>query len=153
MSYATVEEADKYVKERYMTFETLRKNWDNLSSEDRQTALTKANDIIDNLPLTGRKYSPTQSHAFPRGFNPEIPEKVRYAEVELALSYSDSDTVSAMQEYRKMIDYGISAVSVGNFSESFLTYGKNGLQLHYGLISTEAERFLAPWLTGGFCFE
>lgn len=155
MSYATTTEATEYIRSRYMSTDSLRENWEALSLADQQVLLNKGQDIIDNLPLTGRKANVLQPHAFPRrqDTSTEIPLEVKAAEIELALIYSDSETIAAMNEYKRMIDYGISSYSIGKYSESLLSYSKGGLQLQYGLISQQAERLLSPWMSGGFCVE
>lgn len=151
MSYASVEEADEYIASHYLADDSDRKKWESLDTESKQILLTRSMGIIDNLPLTGRKHSCTQPNAFPRNCDEEVPSAVKAAEIELALSLSDTDMQELQNEYRRLVDYGISSYSIGNFSESILTYGKGSLQMQYGLVSTEAERYLSPWLRGGFC--
>lgn len=153
MSYSTVVEADEYVSTRYISTDPVRTRWEGLTEDDKQALLNKSMDIINNLPLTGCKANADQENAFPRFGQEEIPDAVKFAEIELALAYADSDSVADVDHYRKMVQYGISSYSIGNFSEALLTYSKNGLELQYGVISTQAERLLTPWLSGGFCFE
>lgn len=153
MSYSTVEEATAYIQEHYISTDDLRKNWESLGEEDQQALLNRSQAIIDNLPLRGRKTELGQPNQFPRNGKKEVPDVVKQAEAELALAYTDSSAVDDAQHYRKLVQYGISSYSIGNFSESLLTYGKHSLQVTYGLISVEAERLLSPWLYGGFCIE
>lgn len=153
MSYSSVQEANDYVAQHYVSSDATRTTWESLQDEDKQVLLNKAFSIIENLPLRGRKTEIDQPCAFPRCPDKEVPDVVKNAECELALAFSDSDLNSSIKDYRRMIDYGISSYSVGNFSESILSYQKNGLQMRYGLISSEAERLLLPWLSGGFRIE
>ena len=150
MSYTTLEEANSYVTSHYTSTDETRVRWESLIDDDKTSLLNKAFDIIDNLPYTGRKTCVDQPYAFPRCPSNEVPEAVKNAEVELALSLSDTSLLDSLKDYRRMVNYGISSYSIGNFSESLLTYQKNGLQLRYGLISDEAERLLTPWLAGGY---
>lgn len=153
MSYSTVEEADAYVASHYISNDPMRLTWDALIPADKQSLLNKSAAIIDSLPLTGRRTNRGQKEEFPRCGATEVPDAVKNAECELALTYSDSSKSADADQYRKMIQYGISSYSIGNFSESLLSYQRNNLQLQYGLISVEAERLLQPWLSGGFCIE
>lgn len=153
MSYSTLEEAQNYLDTHYVSTDPAKLRWESLSANDQQALLNMSESLIDALPLTGRTYALYQPNAFPRYPELTVPDKVKHAEVELALAYSDTDATNEMREYKKMVDYGITSYSIGKFSESFLSYGKNSLQLRYGLISPQAEKLLSPWLSGGFCFE
>lgn len=150
MSYNTVDTANEYVTGHYLSSDEARLRWEALSTEDRQVLLNKSFDVIEGLPLTGRKTHTDQPNQFPRCPDEEVPEVVLQAEVELALALSDTELAESIRDYRRMVDYGISSYSIGNFSETILSYQKNSLQMRYGLISDEAERLLNPWLTGGY---
>lgn len=150
MSYCTVEEANAYVALYFTSSDEGRVSWDALSDSDKQVLLNQAHDIIDALPIHGRKTCVDQPDAFPRFPEKEVPTAVRHAECELAVSLSDKDTNESLNEYRRMVDYGIQSYSVGNFSESLLSYSKNSVELRYGLISSKAKQLLTPWMTGGF---
>lgn len=153
MSYNTVDEANLYVTSNYTSTDSLRVSWEELSTEDRQVLLNRAYSIINSLPLRGCKASVDQPGAFPRYGSKEVPQQVKYAEVELAVSFTDTEQLSSLAEYKSKADYGISSYRLGNFSETLLSYAKDSLQLKYGLISTAAERLLTPWMSGGFCIE
>lgn len=153
MSYATVQEANEYVSSHYLSTDSERDRWNSLTDDDKQILLNKGKDIIDRLPLTGRTTELNQEDAFPRNGQIEVPKNVKFAEIELALAYSDPDLTETQAQYQRMVNYGVSSYSIGNFSESLLSYQKNSAQLRYGLISPEAERWLQPWTCGGFCIE
>lgn len=153
MSYATVAEANAYIASRYTSTDALRLLWENYSDDDKQVLLNKAHDIIDALPLVGRKASIEQTNAFPRFPWRDVPTAVVSAECELALSLCDTETNESLEKYRKMVDYGIQSYSIGNFSETLLSYSKNSVELKYGLISAQAKQLLTPWLTGGYKIE
>ena len=150
MSYCTVEEANAYVALYFTSSDEGRVSWDALSDSDKQVLLNQAHAIIDALPIHGRKTCVDQPDAFPRFPEKEVPTAVRYAECELAVALSDKDANESLNEYRRMVDYGIQSYSVGNFSESLLSYSKNSVELRYGLISSKAKQLLTPWMTGGF---
>lgn len=153
MSYNTVEEANAYINSHYLETSSLRQLWEALDDDSKTILLTRGKDVIDNLPLRGRKTECDQPDAFPRDGMKEVPQPVKAAEAEIALTLTDSDANEIQDQYRKMIDYGISSYRIGNFSESILAYQKNSASLLYGLVSSEAERLLQPWMGGGFCIE
>lgn len=153
MSYNTVEEANTYVSTHYLDTDENRLMWEKLSDENKQVLLNRGKSIIDHLPLRGRKTCATQTDAFPRNGQTEVPDDVKDAEVEVALVYANTDEAEIQNQYRRMVNYGISSYSIGNFSESILSYQKNSMQMLYGLASYEAERLLQEWLCGGFNIE
>ena len=150
MSYNTVEQADAYIASHYLSSDELAQQWSSLSEDDKQVLLTRAHDTIDALPITGRKTDVAQPNAFPRYPEKDVPDAVRSAECELALSLSDEEANASLADYRKMVDYGIQSYSIGNFSETLLSYSKNSVEIKYGLISTNAKQLLTPWLSGGY---
>lgn len=153
MSYATVEFADNYIGTHYMSTDSNRIRWEMLDEEDKAVLLNVAHDVIDSLPLTGRKTCMNQVDAFPRCPDKAVPTVVLNAECELALALSDEANNASLEEYRKMVEYGIQSYSIGNFSETLLTYNKSSLELQYGLNSAKAKRLLTPWLSGGYRIE
>ena len=150
MSYNTVEQADAYIAGHYLSSDELAQQWSSLSEDDKQVLLTRAHDTIDALPITGLKTDVAQPNAFPRYPEKDVPDAVRGAECELALSLSDEEANASLADYRKMVDYGIQSYSIGNFSETLLSYSKNSVEIKYGLISTNAKQLLTPWLSGGY---
>lgn len=150
MSYNTVAECNDYVASHYLSSSDERQLWEALSDTDKQILLTRSFDTIESLPFTGRKTSTKQPYAFPRYPDKEVPIEVKYAECELALALSNSEAIKDLDDYRRMITYGIQSYSIGNFSETLLSYQKNSVEVLYGLISDTAKRLLNPWLTGGF---
>ena len=150
MSYCTVEQANEYVTSHYVSTDDARVRWEQLTDEDKSVLLNRAHDVIDAMPLTGRKTHVDQPDAFPRCPYKAVPTAVLSAECELALSMSDEAANASLDEYRKMVDYGIQSYSIGNFSETLLSYSKNSVEIKYGLLSSRAKQLLTPWLTGGF---
>ena len=153
MSYSTVEYANDYIASHYIRTDDARVRWESLAIDDRQVLLNKAHDVIDSLPVVGRKTSVDQPDAFPRYPDKVVPDAVMRAECELALVLSDDAVNDTLAEYQKMVDYGIQSYSVGNFSETLLSYSKNSVELRYGLVSPKAKQLMTPWMTGGFRIE
>lgn len=153
MSYNTLEQANEYIMTHYVSDDPVIVQWLSIADADKTILLNKAYRIINALPLTGRKMCDDQEGAFPRCPYDEVPVDVMYAEVELALALSDRTKMSELAEYRQKVDYGVSSYRLGNLSETFVSYAKSSLQMRYGLVSSEAERLLAPWLRGGFNIE
>lgn len=153
MSYNTPQQATDYIASHYTSDEALNSPWGTTSVADQQILLNNAYDVINSLPFTGKTYQPNQQGAFPRNCNPAIPTEVGYAEVEQALAMLDPDKRQSNREYSDMLSHGVVAYKVGNFSESLSPSSKTNLRVRYGLISSEAERLLAPWLTGGYRIE
>lgn len=153
MSYNTTAEANEYIRTHYIAADPLRVAWEGYSDDDKTSLLNKAYSVINCLPLRGCKSDPEQEAAFPRCGGTEIPQQVKDAEAELALTMSDYDTMMAASEYKQKASYGIQSYKIGNFSETLLSYAKDSLSLQYGLVSSEAERLLLPWISGGFSIE
>lgn len=150
MSYNTVAECDSYATSHYLASDENRKTWEALDELDKQVLLTRAFDVIESLPFTGCKTNNKQLNAFPRYPDKDVPDCVKNAECELALTFSNSADNQDLDNYRRMVTYGIQSYSIGNFSETLLSYQKNSLEIQYGLISDTAKRLLLPWLSGGF---
>lgn len=150
MSYSTITEADQYIAEHYLSTDSQRLLWEELSDEDKQVLLNQAFDVIEALPLTGHKTDVAQPYAFPRCPDKCVPQEVVNAEIELAFKLSDGDASDEAKEYRRMALYGINSYHIGNFGETVLAYGGQSLAIKSGLISEVSERLLSPWLSGGY---
>ena len=151
IGYVTLEEADEYIRTHYLSTDSLRLGWDNLSEDDRTVLLNKSFQAIELLPFPGRKLSPEQSSAFPRWPHKEVPAVVKWAQIENALAKSDASNEEDAQHYEKLWTYGVESYSIGNLSESISsgTYGLRGAQ-NTGVISAVADRLLRPLLGGGY---
>lgn len=156
-SYATVEEADLYIKTHYLSNDEFRLNWEQLSEEDKQVLLNNSTDAINSLPWPGRKTYYDQENAFPRYPSEVVPDAIKFAQIENALSSADSATTEDASLYQKMWAYGISSYSIGNLSETIGTAsGKANARSQMaenGIISNKAQTLLAPYLRGGYNIE
>lgn len=150
LGYVTLEEANTYIKEHYISTDSLRVQWEGLSDDDRSALLRKSFQTMELLPFTGRKTSCDQPNMFPRWPNEEVPDAVKYAQIENALSLSDSENEEDQKYYDKLWKYGVSSYSIGNLSERISegSYGAGAQQT--GIVSTTATRLLQPYLGGSY---
>lgn len=151
IGYVTLEEANEYIQTHYLSKDTLRQGWEELSDEDRTVLLNKSFQTIELLPFTGKKLSPDQSTVFPRWPCKEVPAAIKWAQIENALAKSDASNEEDTQHYEKLWTYGVESYSIGNLSErvSAGSYGLRGAQAT-GVASAVAERLLRPYLGGGY---
>lgn len=151
LGYVTAEEALSYVQQHYTSKDPQRFAWEALSLEDQEALLRKSLQCLETLPFTGRKSKPDQDLAFPRFPSESVPEAIKAAQIENALSLEDSSTVEDQQFYEKLWMYGVSSYSIGNLSESTSTgvYQADGAQAS-GIVSAVARRLLQPFLRGGY---
>ena len=151
IGYVTLEEANAYVMSHYISSDTLRLSWERLSDEDRTVLLTKSFQTIELLPFPGRKLNSDQTTVFPRWPCKEVPEAIKWAQIENALAKSDASNEEDTKYYERLWTYGVESYSIGNLSESVSagTYGLHGAQAT-GVTSPAAERLLRPYLGGGY---
>lgn len=150
IGYVTLEEANTYVSENYVTADPLRIQWEALIDDDKKALLRKSFQTIELLPFTGRKTCMDQPNMFPRWPQEEVPQSIKAAQVENALSLSDTSNAEDDAHYTKLWKYGVSSYSIGNLSESISTgtYGMNAQRT--GVVSAVATRLLQPYLGGSY---
>ena len=151
IGYVTLEEANDYVASHYLAADNLRKSWDDLFDEEREILLNKSFQTIELLPFSGRKLNPTQSTVFPRWPCKEVPNAIKWAQIENALAKCDASNEEDAKYYERLWTYGVESYSIGNLSErtSTGTYSLRGAQAT-GITSAIAERLLRPYLGGGY---
>lgn len=151
IGYVTLEEANQYVQTHYLQTDDLRLSWESLPDEDRTVLLTKSFQTIELLPFAGRKLNSNQSTVFPRWPYKEVPEAIKWAQIENALAKSDASNEEDTKYYERLWTYGVESYSIGNLSErtSTGTYSLRGAQAT-GVTSAIAERLLRPYLGGGY---
>lgn len=156
-SYVTIEEANVYIQNNLLSTDPLRTSWEALLDEDKQVLLNRSAAAINSLPFTGRKMNVNQENAFPRYPNTDVPEDVKVAQIENALTSSDETQSEDAQLYQKMWAYGISSYRIGNLSESIGTASGNAgfstSMLRSGVVSVIAQNILSKYLGGGYCIE
>lgn len=151
IGYVTVQEADTYIASHYLSTDEVVSAWNALSESDKAVLLTKAFQIIELLPFTGRKTAPGQPYAFPRWPDKTVPDRIKWAQIELALNKSDASSNEDAKYYERLWLYGVDSYTIGNLSEKTSTgsYTIGGAQAT-GVTSAEAERLLQPYLGGGY---
>lgn len=152
MSYVDVAYADEYVNTHFLSVDERRLNWEVLDNNDKEVLLQRSFEAIECLPFVGRKNNPDQPNAFPRYPFEEVPEAVKYAQVENAITLSDSSASEDAAFYEKLWQYGVESYSIGNLSErtSSGAWGRNVTTSSSGVISAKAINLLKPFLNGSY---
>lgn len=152
LGYVTLTEANTYIAEHYLSTDKLRVLWNALSNNDKSALLRKAFQLIEMLPFTGRKYSFNQTTAWPRcPWGEEVPNDIKYAQIEQGLTGADTSTDEEAKQYAKMWSWGVSSYSIGNLSERLSEGGYNpyGAQAT-GITSTAAQKLLQKYMQGSY---
>lgn len=143
--YATVAQANEYIEAYYGSTDPLRLQWSELSEEDRLVRLTRAEQLIDLLPLNG--YPSVQGKAFPREpFKKESLEKAKIATIELAIQTLD-ETAAERYSLQKQ---GVKSYKIGDLSETFKD-GASGSKS--SIVLSIVAPYLQKWLGGGYNFD
>jgi hypothetical protein len=166
-SYVTLDEADAYMANRVGMAA-----WDDANAYERSAALLMAARRVDSLRFRGIKYDEEQTMQFPRvmwgqgqtRYSEEherysamsnvagwigddvVPQAVKDAQCEEALAIvatadEDVDRISMQAQ-------GVTAVRIGEFSESYGNVSGSSLSSSAIIRSSDALSFLKPWLAG-----
>lgn len=151
VGYVSLEEADQYVTEHYMSSEAFRIGWEALEPSDKAALLRRSFQAIELLPFTGHKTDPDQSTAFPRCPSTEIPWHIKAAQIEQALVGADEESSEDSKLYERMWQWGVSSYTIGNLSERISRggYGAGALRAA-GISSAAAVKLLSPYIQGGY---
>ena len=151
IGYVDLAYADEYVSLHFLSTDDLRFSWEALSDEDKEVLLRRSFETIETLRFTGVKTSPGQPYAFPRFPSTEVPEAIKAAQVENAISLSDSSTTEDAAFYNKLWQWGVESYTIGNLSESISSgaYGRGSMAVN-GIVSTRASKLLQPFLSGSY---
>lgn len=154
MSYVDVAYADEYVATHFLSTDEQRLNWEALDNNDKEVLLQRSFESIECLPFVGRKTNPGQPNAFPRCPFEEVPEAVKHAQVENAVTLSDSSASEDAAFYEKLWQYGVESYSIGNLSErtSSGAWGRN-VAASSGVMSAKATNLLKPFLNGSYSIK
>lgn len=133
-TFVTLTEAENYFSGRPNS-----DLWTNLSNSEKEQALHFATLKINTLPFVGSKLSASQPLEFPRNFSPQMPNEVKFAVCEEALSVIEN----SVHSQNKML--GISSMTVGSSSVSY----KNR-DFSNAVFSNQANAFLSKWLAKNF---
>lgn len=153
-SYITIEEAEQYMEQFYTATDALRVSWSVLSDADKEVYLRKAFRCIEGLPLRGCKRLLTQTTMFPRSDSLTVPQRVKYAQVELAIASMQLDSGEGlsedMRERRQLQLQGVTSIKIGKMSEQY-SLGTTRQQGDFTLaLSEPAQAYLREWLGGGY---
>ena len=154
IGYVDLAYADSYVAAHFLSTDELRETWEGLDEMDKEVLLRRSFESLESLPFSGRKTDPKQPNAFPRCPYEEVPEAIKNAQVENAVSLSDSAASEDAAFYEKLWQYGVESYSIGNLSErtSQGTWGRNATTTA-GLVSAKATQMLQPFVSGGYCIR
>lgn len=154
-TYVTVAEAGTYIASHYRSTDQARTRWTGLPTEDKEILLVNACAELEQLPFHGRKAETGQLLSFPRfplrfGAAPEVPAKVKAAQIELALWLSDDARQAEQVQRRELQMQGVTSFSIGkgDLSETYTT-----AQPRLGqsvLACPKAAALLAIYLQGGY---
>ena len=141
--YATVVQADEYVRNYYSSSDSMRLAWEALSEEDKLVSLNRAEQTIDHLPLTGVPV--VEDKAFPRYPDTTVPTEVTQATIELAVQTLNTEAKDRYELRRQ----GVRSYKIGDLSESFsdADVAASGVDAYaYSIVFP----FLRNWLGGGY---
>jgi hypothetical protein len=132
--YLDVDEAEEYFSTRLETIV-----WDDSELSDKTKSLKMATNIINRLNFQGSKTDPEQNNQFPRYPETEIPNDVKIACCEIALSL-----LSGVDPEREMEALRMESQTYGNVKATY----KHGDVEHImaGVPSSVAWRYLRPYL-------
>lgn len=151
IGYVTLEEANEYVTNHFMSSNVTRVAWESLDDADKEVLLRNSYRAIEALTFRGRKACATQPSAFPRYPSDEIPTRVKEAQISNAVSLADDSSQEEVAHYDRLRTYGIENYHIGNFSETLSKASETLFPAAYqGIYSQETMRLLEPWLRGGF---
>lgn len=141
--YATVVQADEYVRNYYSSSDSMRLAWEALSEDDKLVSLNRAEQTIDHLPLSGKPI--VENKAFPRHPHTDIPTEVVHATIELAVQTLNGEAKDRYELRRQ----GVRSYKIGDLSESFsdAAVAASGVDAYaYSIVFP----FLRNWLGGGY---
>ena len=150
IGYVTLEEANDYVATHFTSTSTQRIAWEALSDEDKEVLLRVSAEAIDSIPYPGRKASATQTEAFPRWPQTEVPQAVKHAQVENALIATDEQESEYAAMYQRMRAFGVQSYEIDDLSETIVTGTSSGVYVSKGITSPKAQSLLAPFLGGAY---
>lgn len=151
VGYVTLEEANEYVTNHFMSSNTTRVAWETLSDADKMVLLRNSYRAIEMLTFRGRKTDKAQPSAFPRWPSTDVPDQIKNAQVANAIVLADESSQDDVFYYDRLHTFGIKSYRIGNLSEALNTSTEGAVSSSsLGIYSQEAVRLLSPWLGGGF---
>lgn len=144
--YATVEQANAYIKDYYASTDSIRTQWEALTEEDKRVMLNRASQVVDLLPYKGRPVHPGK--AFPRKPNEEYSlQMAMTATIELAAQQFNTEA----KERFELQSQGVKSYKIGDLSETFgNSQGASGYSGIDEYSFSIVFPYLKDWLGGGY---
>lgn len=151
-SYVTVAEADNYIATHYTSTNPARLRWSSMRESDKSIVLVEACAEIEALQFQGRKSEIDQPMLFPRlpfqlYGDTGAPDKIKFAQIELALWLSDDEKQSDISQRRDLQSQGVQSFSIGDLSEN---YTQGAGEKPAPLLCPKVKSLLSPYLNGGY---
>ena len=151
VGYVTLEEANAYVTDHFMSSNMTRVAWESLSDANKMVLLRGSFRAIEMLAFRGRKTDKAQPSAFPRWPSTDVPQQIKEAQIANAVVLADESSQDDAAYYDRLRTFGVHSYSIGNLSETLNSPAESSAASSYhGIYSQEALRLLSPWLGGGF---
>ena len=153
IGYVTLAEANEYIATHYLSTDPLRVEWNSLSDADKSALLLRSFETLELLPYAGRKAVVGQPNAFPRYPDQEVPNQIKWAQIENGVSLGDSSSTEEAEHYARLWQWGVQSYTIGNLSERISegAWSSSGsTAAANGIVSTKAYRLLKPYLLGSF---
>lgn len=151
VGYVTLEEANEYVANHFMSLNMTRVAWESLSDADKMVLLRNSYRAIEMLQFRGRKTDATQPSAFPRWPSTVVPSPIKEAQIANAIVLADESSQDDVEYYDRLRTFGIKSYHIGNLSEALNSpVESSSASSYHGIYSQKAMRLLSPWLGGGF---
>ena len=133
--YCSIAEAHTYFADRLNT-----ESWDDSTDTNRLKALKQATRAIDHLNFVGERSSQDQENQFPRDDDISVPQDIKNACAELALSLLGG--IDPDVEYENLF------ATRFEFANAKVSYDRGSVPLHIvaGIVSLTAWRYLVPYL-------
>ena len=151
VGYVTLEEANAYVTDHFMSSNMARVAWESLSDANKMVLLRGSFRAIEMLAFRGRKTDKAQPSAFPRWPSTDVPQQIKEAQIANAVVLADESSQDDAAYYDRLRTFGVQSYRIGNLSETLNSPAESSAASSYhGIYSQEALRLLSPWLGGGF---
>jgi len=165
-TYITVAEATDYIHSHYLSTDTRRAVWDNVTESDREVALRNACIHISGVLYRGIAWKASQPLPFPRYFGdnsrmiyrtlyttdeflyPEIkavPKQVQWAQAEEA--FEIIAPTESTEEY-EAVNGPVKSYSIGHLSETYKDYAQGSIETE--IVNKKAKALLRQFAEGGF---
>lgn len=151
-TYVTLDEANEYVNNYFLSSDPLRIQWNAMEDSDREVLLRKAFVQMNQLPYTGKPKNPKQSLPFPRGctFTTEDWQLVKNAQVEQCVAISDPVAIQDFENRIKIRRAGVVKYTIGDLSEQFQSGLPSESNATFFGLAEKAYGYLSKWLRGGY---